>query len=112
MIRLCRLAVLLVLGCSALVGVSRPAMAADGPIEVPKVSLGDSDGDGLPEVSVSWFAGGPCACRCPILGGATGMQVSGIKVAVEARSALVVCGTRLGVGVDPGPPSSSVLPDL
>jgi hypothetical protein len=109
-IRLCRLAIVMLVGWSALVGGSGPAAAASGPVDVPEVTAEDPDDDGVPEPSVSWVAGGPCACRCPILGGGTGLQVAGIKIAVDARTALVVCGTRLALDLDPGPPSSSVLP--
>lgn len=72
-----------------------------GPLDI---ELGDSDDDGLVEASVAGVAGGPCACRCPILGGDWEVAVLGQRLALGTRSALGVCGTGLAVGVNPGAP--------
>ena len=80
------------------------ASASSGLVGPLKIELGDSDGDGLAEVSALGVAGGPCACRCPIMGGDWEFAVLGQTVALGTRSALVVCGTRLAVGVNPGAP--------
>jgi hypothetical protein len=111
-IRLGRVGVLLLVAWSGVFGMPRAALAARGPVEVPKVAAGDSDGDGLPEISSSGVAGGPCACRCPIAGAATGAEAAGIEVAGETRSALVVCGTRLAAGVDPDVPDAGARPEV
>jgi hypothetical protein len=111
-IRLGRVGVLVLVAWCGVVGMPRAALAARGPVEVPKVSVGDSDGDGLPEVSTSGVAGGPCACRCPIAGAATGAEAAGISVAGDTRSALVVCGTRLAAAVDPGAPDAGTRPEV
>ena len=78
--------------------------AAQGLAGPLKFELGDSDGDGLVEASALGGAGGPCACRCPILGGDWELGLLGQSVALGTRTALVVCGTRLSAGVNPGAP--------
>ena len=95
----------------AAVGVTAPAAsAARRPVEVPRVTAGDSDGDGLPEASASAEAGGPCACRCPVMGGAVDAGVAGEAAGADTRTALVVCGTRVSTAVNPGPPDRAVPP--
>lgn len=110
MIRLSRAALVVLVGWCGVVGAPRVAGAARGPVEVPKVTVGDSDGDGQPEITTTGVAGGPCACRCPVIGGGTGAEAAGIEIAGDTRSALVVCGTRLAASVDPGPPDGSAGP--
>ena len=90
----------------------RTAGEARRPVEVPTVTAGDSDGDGFPEASVSTLAGGPCACRCPVMGGAVGAAAAGETAAADTRTALVVCGTRVSTALDPGPPDLRVPPRL
>jgi hypothetical protein len=85
------------------------AQSLVGPLEV---ELGDTDGDGLAEASALGGAGGPCACRCPIIGGDWEIAALGQKVASGTRSALVVCGTRLAAGVNPGAPDVFAEPDI
>lgn len=94
----------------ALVGPGAPAShSLAGPIDV---EFGDTDHDGLVETSVSGVAGGPCACRCPIVGGSWTVAVLGQVVALTTRSALGVCGTRLAAGLDPGAPDPGGSPPL
>ena len=83
------------------VGLSSAASARPGFVEPPRVVVGDSDGDGLAEASATGIAGAPCACRCPVMGGAVDASALRQDVTADTRTALVVCGTRLGVGFDP-----------
>jgi len=99
-----------VIAIGAWAGIAGPtsvARAAGGPVQVPRVTVGDSDGDGLPEASVAVVAGGPCACRCPVLGGAVVAGAVGEVARIDTRTALVICGTRVAAVVDPGPPERS-----
>lgn len=77
---------------------------------MPKLTVGDADGDGLPEASASGVAGGPCACWCPVMGGDTGAGVAGQVAGVETRTAVILCGTRLAATVDPNAPDGSGAP--
>jgi hypothetical protein len=98
---------LLLLGLIALSPVPvRPAGARAAPAIVapPRVTLGDSDGDGLPEASVSGVVGGPCACRCPVAGADADARAADQVVSAGAATALVVCGTRIAAVLDPGAP--------
>ena len=81
-------------------------------VEPPRASIGDTDGDGLPEASASVLAGGPCACRCPVMGGAVDGGAVGEVARADTRTALVVCGTRLSASVDPAPPDGQVPPGV
>ena len=112
MTRFFRLAVAVLAAGAGFAGWASAASAARGPVEVPRVSAGDSDGDGLPEASASVLAGGPCACRCPVVGGAVGAAAAGETAAADTRTALVVCGTRVSTALDPGPPDLRVPPRL
>jgi len=38
------------------------------------------------------------------MGGAVNASAAGQDLTADTRTALVVCGTRLGVGLDPNPP--------
>ncbi|MEW6477288.1 MAG: hypothetical protein AB1679_33965 [Actinomycetota bacterium] len=97
----------------AVVGLIGPgASASQGLVGPLKLDVGDSDRDGLAEASVLGAAGGPCACRCPIIGGDWEVAVLGQTLALGIRSALGVCGTRLKAGVDPGPPDPRADPDV
>ncbi len=86
---------------------SSAASASGGFVEPPKVVVADSDGDGIAEASASGIAGGPCACRCPVLGAASDIAALGQAFSLDSRSALVVCGTRLAVGANPNAPEAS-----
>ena len=87
-----------------LLGLSSAASARPGFVEPPRIVVGDSDGDGLIEASASEMAGAPCACRCPVMGGAVDASAVGQDLSADPRTALVVCGTRLGVAFNPNPP--------
>jgi hypothetical protein len=87
---------------AGLVGLSSAASARPGFVEAPRVVIGDTDGDGLVEASATAVAGAPCACRCPVMGGAVDGSAVGQDLTADTRTALVVCGTRFGVGFDPG----------
>jgi hypothetical protein len=89
---------------SGLMGLASAASARPGFVEPPRVVVGDSDGDGLSEASATGIAGAPCACRCPVMGGAVDAAAAGQDLTADTRTALVVCGTRLGVGFDPNAP--------
>ena len=91
---------------SALLGLSSVASARPGFVEPPRVVVGDSDGDGLVEASATEIAGVPCACRCPVMGGMVDASAVGQDLSADTRSALVMCGTRLGVGLDPNAPDT------
>ena len=110
MTRFFRLAVAVLAAGAGFAGWASAASAARGPVEVPRVSAGDSDGDGLPEASASLLAGGPCACRCPVMGGALAAGAAGEVASLDTRTALVVCGTRLTASVDPAPADGRVPP--
>jgi len=89
---------------SALAGLSPVASARPGFVEPPRIAVGDSDGDGLIEASATEIAGAPCACRCPVMGGVVDASAVGQDLRADTRTALVLCGTRVGVGLDPNPP--------
>jgi hypothetical protein len=89
---------------SVLLGPSSVASARPGFVEPPKVVVGDSDGDGMTEASVAGIAGAPCACRCPVIGGGADASALGQDATADTRTALVVCGTRLGAGFNPNAP--------
>ena len=91
---------------------SSAAFAGDGFVEAPRVVIADSDGDGIAEASATGIAGGPCACRCPVMGAASNLAVVGQTLALDTRSALVVCGTRLSAGANPNAPDASGEPRL
>jgi hypothetical protein len=86
-----------------------PSQSLVGPL---KVEVGDSDGDGLVEASALGMTGGPCACRCPVIGGDWEVALLGQTIALGTRSALVVCGTRLAAGVNPGAPDLLAVPRI
>jgi hypothetical protein len=86
------------------------AMAHGRFVEPPSVTVGDSDGDGLPEASVVGTAGGPCACRCPVMGGDVDAGAAGQVATAGTRTALVVCGTRVAAGLTPKAPDPLVTP--
>ena len=89
---------------SVLLGLSSAASARPGFVEPPRVVVGDSDGDGLTEASATGIAGAPCACRCPVVGGVADASAGGQDLTADTRTALLVCGTRLGVGFNPNAP--------
>ena len=89
---------------SVALGSSTVASARPGFVEPPVVGVGDSDGDGMTEASAAGIAGTPCACRCPVIGGAAGASALGQDATADTRTALVLCGTRLGAGFDPNAP--------
>lgn len=89
---------------SALLGLSSVASARPAFVEPPRVVVGDSDGDGLIEASASEIAGVPCACRCPVMGWVVDASAVGQDLSADTRTALVLCGTRLGVGLNPNAP--------
>lgn len=99
-----RLLMATLVGLTGLIGAFSSAASASGFLEPPKVVVGDSDGDGLAEASASGIAGGPCACRCPIMGADSDVAAVGQTISLGTRSALVVCGTRLAAGANPNPP--------
>jgi hypothetical protein len=97
-----RLLMATLVGLIGLLGAFSPAASAtSGFVEPPKVVVADSDGDGLAEASASGIAGGPCACRCPVMGADSEVAALGQAFTVGTRSALVVCGTRLAVDANP-----------
>lgn len=103
-----RCARLLMASLAGLVGAfSSPASATPGFAEPPKVVVADSDGDGIAEASATGIAGGPCACRCPVMGAESDLAALGQTFALGTRSALVVCGTRLAAGANPNSPDVS-----
>jgi hypothetical protein len=89
---------------SVLLGLTPAASARPGFVEPPRVVVGDSDGDGLVEASATGIAGAPCACRCPVVGAVTDATAAGQDLSAETRTALVVCGTGVGVGINPNAP--------
>ena len=91
---------------------SAAASASSGFVEPPKVVVADSDGDGLAEASASGIAGGPCACRCPVMGADSEVVALGQVFMLGTRSALVVCGTRLTAGANPNAPDALDEPRL
>jgi hypothetical protein len=95
---------------AALVGSSSAASARPGFVEPPRVVVGDSDGDGLIEASASEIAGAPCACRCPVVGGMVDATAVGQDLSADTRTAVVLCGTRLGLGLDPNAPEAAAPP--
>jgi hypothetical protein len=99
-----RALVVVLVALGALNGLRSPALASTSLVGPPQVTVGDSDGDGMTEASVSGVAGGPCACRCPLMGGEAGVAAAGQAVTTGSRSALVVCGTRTGLSADPDTP--------
>ena len=103
---------LLVVTLIGLTAFSSAAAAAGGLVEPPKVFVGDSDGDGIAEASATGIAGGPCACRCPIMGAGSNLAVLGQEFTLGTRSALIVCGTRLAAGANPNPPDAQGEPRL
>jgi hypothetical protein len=86
---------------SAVLSLPPSVSASAGFVERPVVAIGDSDGDGRAEATASGAIGGPCACRCPVMGGGIDTRAAGQTLAADSRSALVVCGTRMSVGLDP-----------
>lgn len=100
-VQCCRRLVVTLTVLSVLLGLSSAASARPGFVEPPRVVVGDSDGDGLTEASATGIAGAPCACRCPVVGSATDASALGQDTSADTRTALVVCGTRLGVGFNP-----------
>jgi hypothetical protein len=101
-----RLLMATLVGLTGLLGAFSSAASASGFVEPPKVVVADSDGDGLAEASASGVAGGPCACRCPIMGGSSDVAALGQTFTLTTRSALVVCGTRLAAGANPNAPDA------
>src|SRR5687768_3509789 len=95
---------------SVVLGLPAGALASPGLVEPPVVGLGDPDGDGRAAATVSGAAGGPCACRCPVMGGGVDTRAAGQTLSADSRSALVVCGTRMAIGVDPADPDVLVAP--
>jgi len=91
---------------------SSAAFATGGFVEPPEVVVADSDGDGIAEASATGIAGGPCACRCPIMGAGSDLAVLGQEFTLGTRSALVVCGTRVAAGADPNAPGARAEPRL
>jgi hypothetical protein len=109
----CRLFLVVILtAVSAVMGLASAAAARPGFVEPPGVVVGDSDGDGLTEASATGIAGAPCACRCPVMGGAVDASAVGQDLTADTRTALVVCGTRLGVGFNPNAPHLLGAPDV
>ena len=104
------LALGLLAALSAVLSLPPSSFAATDFLERPKVEVGDSDGDGRAEVTASGVAGGPCACWCPVMGSGADATAAGQALSADTRSALVVCGTRLAVGVDPDAPDASMVP--
>jgi hypothetical protein len=102
---------------AALLTLSLPASATD--LGLVPVSIGDRDGDGLPEVGAGGIVGGPCGCDCPVAGVLVEADAAGQHA--EGWAALVllpICGVGAIVDVDPGavapnePPFVSVVPYL
>jgi hypothetical protein len=91
---------------------SSAAFAAGGFVEPPKVVVADSDGDGIAEASATGMAGGPCACRCPIMGAGSDIRAFGQEFTLGTRSALIVCGTRVAAGANPNIPDAGGEPRL
>lgn len=108
-----RLLMVTLIGLTGLIGGFSPAVSASGGfVEPPEVVVSDSDGDGMAEASASGIAGGPCACRCPIMGASSEVAALGQTFTLGTRSALVVCGTRLAAGANPNPPDALGEPRL
>jgi hypothetical protein len=99
-----RLTVVALVVLGGLLGTSSTAAARPGFVERPKIEVGDSDGDGMAEASATGIAGAPCACRCPVMVAAVGGSAAGQDLAADTRNALVVCGTKAAVGLDPNAP--------
>jgi hypothetical protein len=95
---------------SVVLGLPAGASASTGLLERPEVEVADTDGDGRAEATASGAAGGPCACRCPVMGGGVDTRAAGQTLSADGRSALVVCGTRMAVGVDPADPDVLLAP--
>jgi hypothetical protein len=108
-----RLLMATLVGLIGLIGAFSPAASAtSGFVEPPKVVVGDSDGDGIAEASASGIAGGPCACRCPVMGADSDVAALGQTFTLGTRSALVVCGTRLAADANPNSPDALGEPRL
>lgn len=110
--RAARLLMVTLVGLTGLIGAFPSAASASGFVEPPKVVVADSDGDGMAEASASGIAGGPCACRCPIMGADSDVAVLGQTFTLATRSALVVCGTRLAADANPNAPDALGQPRL
>jgi hypothetical protein len=75
--QLARLAVVVLAVCSSAVGAASAASATRRPVEVPRVTAGDTDGDA---------------------------SAAGQVASAGTGTALIVCGTRVAVATDPSPP--------
>jgi len=102
-----RALVVVLVALGALTGLRSPALASTSLVGAPQITVGDSDGDGVPEAAASGVAGGPCACRCPLMGGEAGVAAAGQAVTTGSRSALVVCGTRTSLSANPDAPDAN-----
>lgn len=81
-------------------------------VEAPTVTVGDADGDGFPEASGAGLAGGPCGCRCPVMGADAGATAAGQELTAGTGTALVVCGTRVAAAADPNRPDAGTTPEV
>lgn len=91
----------LVLACAALglVGLGSMPVASAAEIPLPAgVTVGDRDGDGLPEAHAS--AGTPpCLCYCPVVGAGAEVEAAGQEVYAVAIDGL--CSYGAAADVDP-----------
>jgi hypothetical protein len=86
---------------AGLVALAVPATAQKLPTVCP-TSVGDSDGDGLPEAS-STCSTPPCGCNCPVVGGGAHLQAAGQEATVIGATSL--CEYLVIVQADPGAPN-------
>jgi hypothetical protein len=75
-----------------------PASAVD--LGLPGPTVGDADGDGLPEASDE-YATPECGCACPVVGGGFQAEAAGQEVFVAAAAS---CQSGYAYDVGPGEP--------
>jgi hypothetical protein len=97
---------------AASLALTAPGASALRRSDLPSITVGDSDGDGLPEISVAGTAGGPCACRCPVVIGGAAAGAAGQEVDATGATVLVVCGNRVAAVLDPDPPEPTRAPHV
>ncbi|MEA3202461.1 MAG: hypothetical protein QOI63_127 [Thermoplasmata archaeon] len=93
---------LTLLALAGLVALAIPSAAAQQPLPAAcPTTVGDPDGDGLPEVG-SACSTPPCGCNCPVVGGGAHIQAAGQEATVIAATS--ICEYATLVSVDPGAP--------
>lgn len=83
--------------------------AIQPPTPLPIVTVGDRDGDGLPEAS-SEYSTPVCGCNCPVVGGGVELSAAGQRLYVVAATAL--CQSAYAIDVDPGQPDPTNNPSV